>query len=234
MAAGARGCGKTGRMVRPVKECLALQQPSPPMGPGTLPSCNLAFKRHEARRLPSRFNCYLSATARSIIAHAQSFISRCSKVPAQYTCLTSCLPDVRPCKRKPSADIPSRLGAFYLRSRRFPWHENEASGDTAAAEAPPVYLPIGNDACRFRVERRSGGGMFDEPNDRFGVAIARRALDEITRSVLLGRMNLVQVRAGAAVSLMESTRLIARTDQLLARKWCRTEGPPQWAAPSGP
>jgi hypothetical protein len=61
--------------------------------------------------------------------------------------------------------------------------------------------------------------VFDEPNDRFGVGKARRALDEITRSVLLGRMDLVQVRAGAAVSLMESMRLMARTDQLLARRW---------------
>jgi hypothetical protein len=43
------------------------------------------------------------------------FISRRSKAQAQYPCLTSCLPDVRPCKRKPPADIPSRLGAFCLR-----------------------------------------------------------------------------------------------------------------------
>jgi hypothetical protein len=60
--------------------------------------------------------------------------------------------------------------------------------------------------------------MFDEPSDRFGVGKARRALDEMTTLVLLGRMNLVQLRAATAVSLIESARLIARTDQLLARR----------------
>jgi hypothetical protein len=91
---------------------LALWQPSPPMGTATLPSCNLRFKRSNVAGLPPCCACCYFATARSIIAHAQFFISHRSKAQAQYPCLTSCLPDVRPCKRKPPADIPSRLGAF--------------------------------------------------------------------------------------------------------------------------
>jgi hypothetical protein len=121
----------------------------------TLPSCNLGLKRRNAAGLPSCCDCHLLATARSIIARAQSFISHRSKAQAEYPCLTSCLPDVRPCKRKPPADLPSRLGAFYFAGAR----SGGQDVHTDENEAANRRRPIGDEQRsrpRVQLERETG------------------------------------------------------------------------------
>jgi hypothetical protein len=102
---------------RPVKGRFAhsLWQPSPPM---VLEHYQVVirFKRRGVAGLPSSTECCFCATRRPIIARAQCLISHRSKAQAQYPCLTSCLPDVGPCKTKAPSRYTQPAGGFLFRA----------------------------------------------------------------------------------------------------------------------